>query len=148
MLETYPIILPEDVFLFYIKRELTDEEVAKGIIINKYGNANTGTVFLDSFAGLVRRLGWKEQTVYADVLGVPTKDLGATIRTLTGKSVKDWLDFYVKIGTRELMAKTNKKITEIALELGFSDQASYSHYCSERFKAAPSDLRRRLRLKR
>ena len=137
---------PEDVIPFYLKRDLTEQEIEHGWQLNKYGNVQTTNEFLDVFAGLVRKLRWATLDDYAAHLDIPPNDLNATVRVLSGKTVREWVVYYVLLATNELLRNTNKNVDAISKELGFSQASIFSRFCKQRLKKYPTDLRWRMKL--
>ena len=140
MADFYKKHTPEEVFLFYFKRELTDDEVAAGITLNKYGNVPTGIEFLDYFAGLVRRFGYASSETYAKAIDVPEAALKYTISTLTGRSINEWIDYYVLLGAYEVLKNKRKELKEYVREVGFTQYSVFSKYFKKRTKETPSDM--------
>jgi AraC-type DNA-binding domain-containing proteins len=137
----YKKITPDDTILFYIKRELTESEVAAGIVLNEYNNVATGIEFLDQFAATIKRIKWSTAKDYAILLGLKTNELNIVIKTLTGHTVKAWVEHLVMLGANEMLGKTTKSIGSISRELGFSQQSMFSRFCIQQTGLPPNELR-------
>jgi AraC-type DNA-binding domain-containing proteins len=141
----YKKIYPDDVILFFIKRELTEEEVAAGIVLNEYNNVPTGIDFLDKFAGTLKRIRWSTPKDYAKLLGMKSSDLNIVLHTLTGNDTRAWIDHLILLGVNELLEKTNRDMYTISKDLGFSHQSMLSRFCLQQTKLSPNELRVKLR---
>ena len=140
MKDLYRKYVPEEVFLFYFKRELTPEEKDRGIVLNEYGNVPTGIEFLDCFAGLVRRFGRQQQDVYAKAIGVEKRALVQTVHTLSGRTFDEWIDYHLFFGAYEILKKPRTKIYEASKKLGFSQPSVFSKYFKSRIGWSPEDI--------
>ena len=145
MKDLYRKYAPEEVFLFYFERELTPEEIDRGIVLNEYGNVPTGIEFLDCFAGLVRRFGRQLQDVYAEAIGVEKRALVLTIHTLSGRTFDEWVDYLLFFGAYEILKNPDKKILDASQMLGFSQPSVFSKYFKKRIGKSPEDIIHSLR---
>jgi len=136
---------PEEVILFHFKRELTEQEKAKGIVLNEHLNVPTGIEIIDVFAGLVRSLGWADLDDFAKVMNLKPNELNVVVSVFTGCTVKKWVDHYILLGTYELLAKPNLNINDVSAKLGFTQAPVFSRFCKKHTKLSPSDLQWRLR---
>ena len=133
-----------EVILFHFRRELTDEEVEKGIILNEHHNVPTGNEFVDVFAALIRKFGWAPLGKYADAMGLNKLDMNLTVRALTGQTVNEWVYHYTLLGVYELLGETNKSLTEVAKAVGLSDSSALCSFCKAYTKRTPLKLRQKL----
>lgn len=84
-----------------------------------------------------RRVSW-----YADKIGITPKYLSETVSNISHKTPNDWIEQYVTAEIRNLLRKTNKKISEIAEEMNFPNQSFLGKYFKENVGMSPSDYRK------
>ena len=144
---TYNKYPPSEVIPFYTPRELTEEEKERGLTLNEYGNISTGNEFIDQFAALIRKIRWGTHGDYARATGIDIRLLNATIQTLTGQAIYEWVEYYTLLGAYEMLRDTDKEIKEISKQLGFSQVSIFSRFCKNRTKQPPKELRYSLRRK-
>jgi AraC-type DNA-binding domain-containing proteins len=136
---------PEEIILFHFKRNLTEEEQTKGIVLNEHLNVSTGIDIIDTFSALVRSLGWADLNDFAKIMNLSPANLNVVIKVFTGCTVKKWVDHYMLLGTYELLAKSNMSINDVSAKLGFTHASVFSRFCKKHTKLSPSDLQWRLR---
>lgn len=78
---------------------------------------------------------------YAEQLQVSSKYLAATIKKISNKSAKEWIDSYIITTAREMLCSSNKSIQQITAELHFSDQAFFCKFFKRYIKISPKDYR-------
>lgn len=83
----------------------------------------------------------RSSAYYAAQLGVPPKYLAAVVEEISAKSAKNWIDEYVILDAKVLLATTDKSIQEIAEELNFPDQSFFGKYFKRIVEMSPKDYR-------
>lgn len=84
-----------------------------------------------------RRVSW-----YAEQMHITPKYLSEIISHVSKRSPNDWIDKYVTTEIRNQLRTTNKKISEIAAELNFSNQSFMGKYFRENVGMSPSQYRK------
>lgn len=85
----------------------------------------------------------REHTVsfYASTLCVTPQYLNRIVRTLTGRTVSNWIDFTLTCEITKLLDNSNLTIQTIARQLGFPDQATLSKFYKRHTSLTPSQRR-------
>lgn len=86
----------------------------------------------------------KEKTVkfYADKQFLTVRHLSETLKNVLGKTAsKIILEFQIK-EAKAILLNTDKSISEIATELGFSDSFTFSHFFKQHLSISPSQYRK------
>ncbi|MFT3904370.1 MAG: AraC family transcriptional regulator [Niabella sp.] len=65
---------------------------------------------------------------YAERLFLSPKYLASKIKTLTNRSANDWINEFLILESKSLLASTNKTIKEIAYGLGFPDASTFGKF--------------------
>ena len=61
-----------------------------------------------------------------------------------GKTPRDFINDMLLLEAKVQLVSTDKTITEIALELNFSDQSHFNHFVKQRTGCSPVELRQKL----
>lgn len=106
-------------------------------------NKKSEQIFLD-FIGLVeknfrkeRRVGW-----YAEQLNISPKYLSETISNVSKRTPNEWITNYVTTELRNILRTTNKRISQIAVEMNFPNQSFLGKYFRENVGISPLKYRR------
>ncbi len=84
----------------------------------------------------------REVTYYADKLCMTPKYLSSIVKQVTGRSANSWIDKYVILESKALLRTAkHKTIQEIADDMGFVDQATFSKYFKKHTGQNPSSFR-------
>ena len=84
----------------------------------------------------------REVTYYADKLCMTPKYLSSIVKQATGRSANSWIDQYVILESKALLRTAKQKtIQEIADDMGFVDQATFSKYFKKHTGQNPSSFR-------
>lgn len=134
--KTYEFIKPQDVYRSLLANELSEEELWNGKSVNEYGNYVSRNDFIDLFAGLIRKYGYRPAKFYAKKMGVAPRWFAGAIMATTGMLPLEWIHTYLNIEICELIEKTDLQMTEIAKKLEFSP-ASLSRFFKLRNKMQP-----------
>lgn len=141
MEEIYKKILPEDIFITIFDREPTEEELWTGISRKYPGHKDSGNDFIDLFAGLIRRYGRKSTPFYAKRMGMKRMELNMAIHAMAGISSNEWINRYLMLAAKDLLAHSDFEISEIAKRLGFSQLSVFTKMFIERCKMPPREYR-------
>ena len=146
MLIDYKKYVPEDIFVSYLGREATEEDIAAGYEPGqKVYNRKTGIEVFDIFTDLVRKSKSRYPEFYAKKLGTTTEDMLGYFRVMSGMAAKDWIERYYLLVAVELLEKTNLPIEEIAKATGFSAVSSFSGYFAKQTGTPPVAWRKNKR---
>ncbi len=146
MLIDYKKYVPEDIFVSYLGREATEEDIAAGYEPGqKVYNRKTGIEVFDIFTDLVRKSKSRYPEFYAKKLGTTTEDMLGYFRVMSGMAAKDWIERYYLLVAVELLKKTNLPIEEIAKATGFSAVSSFSGYFTKQTGTPPVAWRKNKR---
>lgn len=78
---------------------------------------------------------------YANRLAVTPKYLSAVTETVSGKSVKRWIDEYIILDAKVYLTSSDKTIQQIADELNFPDASFFGKYFKRILKISPKEYR-------
>ncbi|MDR0533449.1 MAG: AraC family transcriptional regulator [Verrucomicrobiales bacterium] len=93
------------------------------------GLPSSGNSFMDLLAKLLMVYGRRSPEFHARKMGlVKHSDFNAAIRAMTGLRACDWIDEYIHIAACDLLRNTDRSITLIARQLGFSSIATFSQF--------------------
>lgn len=84
---------------------------------------------------------WHQISQYASRLAITPDHLNRTIRTLTGKTAKEYLQSRITTEAKRLLYFTDSSVKEIAFELGFSEVANFSTYFRNCTGTSPTEFR-------
>lgn len=134
---------PRDIFISFLGREATEEELwlgaQGGVIYNKL----TGIEFLDIFASMVHQNMCHYAYFYARKLGVTTTELSGCLKVLTGLKTDEWITAYLWLAIRDVLLHTDWPLSEVAKKMGFSSLKTFSCSFIKRVGIPPSDWRRK-----
>ena len=96
-----------------------------------------------SFIKLVAEHYKQEKTVefYAQKLMLSTRHLTTVLKQILGKNASEIISEFTLNDAKAQLSSTSKPIYEIARELQFSDQYSFSHFFKKHEKLSPSQYR-------
>lgn len=78
---------------------------------------------------------------YAKMQHITTRHLSATVKQITGMSALDIIHRMVVHRAKNELTETNKPISEIAFELGYTDPYTFSHFFKKKSGLNPTDFR-------
>ena len=138
MVKGYKKVLPEDVYTSINSVEKI-VEAADGTITKHYvcPNKISGVEFMDMFAGYVWAKPYGSHAYYATKMNVSIKELGQTVRVLSGISTQEWRDRFLNMAACELLLDSELSITEVANELGFGNLVLFSRFFLRHNKQRP-----------
>lgn len=85
-----------------------------------------------------RHIAW-----YADQLCVSPKYLSETVKNVSKRNPKEWIESYVTLEIKVLLKSSTKTIKEIASALGFANQSFLGSYFKNRTGMSPVAYRRK-----
>jgi hypothetical protein len=115
----YKGVKPHEVLITILDSEPSEADMWTGKTVIA-GHRASGNSFIDHFALMLRKTGYADTTVYARLMGLPTRVLSYTILALSGMSAKEWASEYIDLAVCELLGKTTMEICEVARRMGFS----------------------------
>ena len=84
----------------------------------------------------------REVRYYADMFCLSPKYFAAIIKQQTGVNASDWISNYVEVQAKMLLRyHRNLSIQQVALKLGFEDQASFCRFFKRKTGQSPSRYR-------
>jgi AraC-like DNA-binding protein len=86
----------------------------------------------------------REVQQYADKIHITPKYLSDVVKETFGKTPRDMINDMLLLETKVQLVSTDKTITEIALDLNFSDQAHFNHFVKQHTGHSPLELRKKL----
>lgn len=104
---------------------------------------NRAEAYFQSFVHLLGQHYLKERSVsyYADLLDITPKYLTTLIKRVSGRSVSDWIDYYVIVEAKTLLKFSDKSIMEISDQLNFANQSFFGSYFRRNTGMSPSQYR-------
>jgi AraC family transcriptional activator of pobA len=81
---------------------------------------------------------------YASALHVTPNHLNKSVRNVTGKSAMQWIMDAIVLEAKVLLYQTNLAVSEIALELGISDQSYFSRLFKKQEGVTPLEFRKKI----
>ncbi len=97
----------------------------------------------DRFISLVQH-NYKEQRFldfYAQQMGITTKHLSRTMKTLTGFTAVEWIERYVIMEAKVLLKSTNLSVQQISDKLNFPSQSFFGKYFKKVVGMSPKEFR-------
>ena len=136
----YKHILPADIYVSMFPEQPAADTSHRNRTPNEWGNLPSGNDFIDLFAGLIRKYGYRPVAFYAREMGVPVRLMPHTILAMTGIHARAWVHEYVILAACELVEKTDLQFKEIGKRLHFSP-VSFSRFFQLMRKCQPYELR-------
>jgi len=88
----------------------------------------------------------KEIGFFASRLNVTPNHLNKSVKLVTGKTSKQWIDEVVLIEAKYLLSRTNLAISDVAMELGYSDHSYFSRFFKKHENLSPVQFRNMIEL--
>lgn len=104
---------------------------------------NRAEAYFQSFIHLLGKNYLRERSVsfYADLLDITPKYLTTLIKRVSGRSVSEWIDYYVVVEARTLLKFSDKSISEISDQLNFANQSFFGSYFRRITGMSPTQYR-------
>lgn len=87
-----------------------------------------------------RRVGW-----YSEQLGLSPKYLSETVKSVSGRTPNEWIDYYVMLELRVRLRNTEATIKEITQDMNFSSQSFLGKYFKEHAGMSPLEYRKSIK---
>lgn len=102
-----------------------------------------GNTILRNFKELVNHHfnTWHGSTPYAEQLNVTPDHLNRVVKSLSGKTAKDFIQSRIVIEAKRMLYFTEHSLKEIAYQLGFSEPANFSAFFKKFTGKSPSVFR-------
>ena len=85
---------------------------------------------------------WHSSTEYANFLNITADHLNRTIKSLIGKTAKEYIQTRISIAAKRLLYFSDLSTKEIAYQLGFSEASNFSAFFKKCTKQSPSEFRK------
>ncbi|MCB0685113.1 MAG: helix-turn-helix domain-containing protein [Saprospiraceae bacterium] len=104
---------------------------------------DSGVCMLRAFKQLVEEKfnQWHQVSQYADKIHISSKHLSQTVKKMSGKSAKEFIQDRITLEAKRLLLHTPLSIKEISYQLGFADPLHFSSYIRKQTGLSPSHLR-------
>ena len=104
-----------------------------------------GNTILKNFKQLVNEKykQWHNTSEYAEELHVTPDHLNRVIKSLSGKTAKDYIQSRIIVAAKQLLYFSNGSFKEIAYELGFSEPGNFSAFFKKCTHMSPSQFRQK-----
>ena len=123
----YKLILPTDIYVSLFNKPADGEDLPPEQTINEWGNLPSENTFIDLFAGLVRKHGYRPVAFYASQMGVNSQLMAPTMLALTGISARDWIHEYLILELCEMVTNTDLQFKDIGKQFHMSP-VSFSRF--------------------
>ena len=78
---------------------------------------------------------------YAEIMNISPKHLSEVVKSSFGKTPREMINDMLLLEAKVQLASTDKTVTEIALELNFTDQSHFNHFVKKLTGKSPLELR-------
>ncbi|MCF6350451.1 MAG: helix-turn-helix domain-containing protein, partial [Flavobacteriaceae bacterium] len=102
-----------------------------------------GQSILKKFKNAVEKyhIEWHSSSEYANHLNITPDHLNRTIKSLIGKTAKEYIQTRISIAAKRLLYFTDLSTKEIAYQLGFSEASNFSAFFKKCTQLSPSKFR-------
>lgn len=116
--------------------------------VTQLDEKNTGVCMLRDFKHLIEQhfRQWHKVSVYAAEIPVSPKHLSHTIKKLTGKTAKEFIQERLMLEGKRLLIHTDLSVKEVAYNLGFEEPLHFSNFFKKHEKVSASDFRQQKRM--
>jgi hypothetical protein len=114
-----------------------------GSDVNAVGNRITGNDFIDSFASLLKGIGYAKPFRYAERMGITEPCLHTVVITLTDRAPREWIDEFTIRGIREILREAGQynPLIHTSRALGFRNYETFNRFVRRHFRMTPAELR-------
>lgn len=104
---------------------------------------NSGICILRDFKSLVEAhfTKWHKVTKYATQIHITPKHLSHTVKILSGKTAKAFIQDRITLEAKRLLLHTQLTVKEVAYRLGFTEPLHFSGFFKKQTGKSPSDFR-------
>lgn len=85
---------------------------------------------------------WHTSSEYANYLNITPDHLNRTVKSLIGKTAKEYIQTRVSIAAKRLLYFTDLSAKEIGYQLGFSEASNFSAFFKKCTSLSPSEFRK------
>lgn len=117
---------PKDIFISFLGREATEEELWHGMQTGIVYNKQTGSEFFDLFVEMVHHYMIHHPGFYVKKLNLTTTELSGCIKALTGLPADKWIEKYRWLVVADLLDHTDWPLGKIAGATGYSSVKTFS----------------------
>lgn len=105
---------------------------------------NAGVCILRDFKQLIEEKysSWHKVNDYASEIHITPKHLSQTIKNITGKSAKEFIQDRLLLEAKRLLLHTDMSVKEVGYALGFEEPLHFSGFFKKRGKISPSKFRK------
>jgi len=104
---------------------------------------NSNVCILRDFKGLLEQYfqDWHQVNTYASKLNLTSKHLSHTVKSLTGKTAKEFIQDRLILESKRLLLHTDLEIKEIAYQIGFEEPLHFSGFFKKSTGISPTAFR-------
>lgn len=104
-----------------------------------------GNAILREFKQLVdeNHFRWHHASRYSEALSVTSDHLNRVVKSLTGKTSKEYIQGRIILAAKRMLYFTGKSAKEVGYELGFTEPANFSAFFKNCTGKSPSEFRKR-----
>ena len=108
----------------------------------KTSKADFSNHFLSDFKALIDQQykRWHQVSEYSQEMGVSSDHLSRVVKSLTGKTAKDFIQSKLIVESKRLLYFTDLSTKEIAYDLGFSESSNFSQFFKKQTGVSPSEF--------
>ncbi|MEY2925180.1 MAG: hypothetical protein RLZZ337_1730 [Bacteroidota bacterium] len=127
----------------YLKLFLIQCNNSCNLTMDNTQSKEAGNSILKNFKSLVdeKFMTWHQTSEYAEALHVSPDHLNRVIKTLVGRTAKEYIQSRITIAAKRLLYFSPLSTKEISFELGFSEPAHFSSFFKKCTGKSPSDYR-------
>lgn len=82
---------------------------------------------------------------YADIIGISYKHLNEVCRSVTGSTAKTFIDHFIILEAKRLLAVTDNSSKELTYTLGFDEPTNFLKYFKKHTGESPSQFRKKIK---
>lgn len=133
-------LVQNSLITFYIE---LDNLISKEIVEYKTGLNSRKSKVLQDFMTLLLDNFKEEHNVafYANELNITTQYLTKIVKSITGKTITDFIYEFIYNEAKSLLKSTNMSVQQIANILHFSDQSSFNKFFKRKSGLPPTAFR-------
>lgn len=111
--------------------------------ITQLDEESSGVCLLRDFKSLVDNnyQKWHKVGTYASEIPISSKHLSHTVKKLTGKTAKEFIQDRLVLEGKRLLIHTSLTVKQIAYELGFEEPLHFSNFFKKHAQVSPSEFR-------